>query len=125
MEQITKFIADLQAKLLSRVPPFAEDAFIFILPLGLLACILFIIGVFGTLMGFLTCLLLIVLIICFFRDPERVIPEEPDVLVSPADGVVNEIVEDEDPFTGEKCQRITIFLSIFDPRSAPRRPMAT
>ena len=114
MEQITKFVANLQAKFLSRVPPFAEDALIFILPLGMLAFLLLVVSIFSAFMGFLTCLLLIGLIICFFRDPHRDVPTEPDCLVSPADGTVNQIVEDQDPFSGEKCQRITIFLSVFD-----------
>ena len=41
-------------------------------------------------------------ILFFFRDPDRVIPPEPDALVSPADGVVTNVL------------RISIFLSIFN-----------
>lgn len=44
----------------------------------------------------------------FFRDPERKIPEGP-VAVSPADGKVVSIKEDN---TGQK--RISIFLNVFD-----------
>lgn len=114
MEQITRFVANLQAKLFSRIPPFAEDALIFIIPLGMLAFILLVVSICSAFMGFLTCLSLMVLILCFFRDPKRIVPTEPGALVSPADGTVNQIVEDQDPFSGDKRQRITIFLSVFD-----------
>jgi phosphatidylserine decarboxylase len=48
----------------------------------------------------------------FFRDPERVVPNEPGALVSPADGKVTDasIVTVD----GEKWARISIFLSVFD-----------
>ena len=45
---------------------------------------------------------------CFFRDPERVIPQKPGVVVSPADGRVHEIETKEG-----RC-RISIFLSVTD-----------
>jgi len=48
----------------------------------------------------------------FFRDPERAIPDRPGVVVSPADGkvtAVSQFTED-----GERKQRISIFLNVFD-----------
>jgi phosphatidylserine decarboxylase len=51
----------------------------------------------------------------FFRDPERAIPQEADLLVSPADGTVVEISEvQEDEFLRAPCHKIGIFLSVFD-----------
>lgn len=51
----------------------------------------------------------------FFRDPERPIPREADLLVSPADGRVVEISEvHEDEFLKAPCHKIGIFLSVFD-----------
>jgi len=48
----------------------------------------------------------------FFRDPERAIPQEPDALVSPADGKVTDI---STVVVGqEKRLRVSIFLSVFD-----------
>ena len=56
-----------------------------------------------------------VLIVWFFRDPPRKIPEGPGVLVSPADGKVSEITKIEhDPFIGGPAVRIGLFLSIFN-----------
>lgn len=61
----------------------------------------------------------------FFRCPKRVIPEGDDILVSPADGTVMAVEDDvqEDLFLGEKCHKITIFLSVFNVHTN-RAPMA-
>ena len=48
----------------------------------------------------------------FFRDPERVVPAEPDVAVSPADGKVIRVETRPDPFTGSQVVRISIFMSL-------------
>jgi phosphatidylserine decarboxylase len=48
----------------------------------------------------------------FFRDPERIIPTDPSVVVSPADGHVVQIVDE--PLDGNPGRRISIFLSIWD-----------
>jgi phosphatidylserine decarboxylase len=47
----------------------------------------------------------------FFRDPRRVPPSDPDVVVSPADGRVTRI---ESPGEGNGPTLISIFLSPFD-----------
>jgi phosphatidylserine decarboxylase len=48
----------------------------------------------------------------FFRDPERIIPMGPGLIVSPGDGLVTETIRLETP-EGPR-QRISIFLSVFD-----------
>jgi phosphatidylserine decarboxylase len=48
----------------------------------------------------------------FFRDPERQIPTEPGLIVSPGDGLVTETASINTP-EGPR-QRISIFLSVFD-----------
>jgi len=51
--------------------------------------------------------------LCFFRDPERVVPGGPEpVVVSPADGRVIEIREVE--HQGVPSRRVSIFLSLLD-----------
>ena len=51
----------------------------------------------------------------FFRDPERTIPDESRVVVSPADGKVVEIKQDVDSeFLKCAATRVSIFLSVFD-----------
>jgi len=48
----------------------------------------------------------------FFRDPEREIPTDPDAIISPADGRVVEI-RDQD-FEGRPVRRVSIFMSPLD-----------
>ena len=57
-------------------------------------------------------LLLAAFFLWFFRDPERVIPQEPGLIVSPADGKVTQVTRISTP-EGER-QRVSIFLSVFD-----------
>ena len=48
----------------------------------------------------------------FFRDPERMIPESGDAVVSPADGKVTDL--STVVLGGSERNRISIFLSVFD-----------
>lgn len=51
----------------------------------------------------------------FFRDPRRTIPQDPGLVVSPADGKVTDIeVLEESEVTGKTLRRVGIFLSVFD-----------
>ena len=91
--------------------PLAKDGFIFILPLLIITVLMFLISfywataIFG--LGFL-------FVTWFFRDPERRIPNEPNVIVSPADGKITEIVTENESINGKLCKRVTIFLSVFN-----------
>lgn len=63
----------------------------------------------------------------FFRDPQRVIPAEPDLVVSPADGRVSAIVIGSPPaelgLGPEQRRRISVFMNVFDCH-VNRTPMA-
>ena len=62
-----------------------------------------------------SCAVLTLFFLIFFRDPERAANTEPEEIISPADGRVVAIVEEEEPnFFKTKVKRISIFLSIFD-----------
>src|SRR4051812_11079244 len=56
--------------------------------------------------------LLAVFFLWFFRDPERVIPDSPGALVSPADGKVTDV--SSIVMNGVALTRISIFLNVFD-----------
>lgn len=98
----------------------ASDAWRFFLPM--LAVFAAIVGHglywgFGYLVGGAAFVVgvLAVFVLFFFRDPTRVIPPNPAELVSPGDGLVHKIDKDwQDPETGEKRTRVSIFLSVFN-----------
>src|ERR1043166_4431771 len=53
--------------------------------------------------------------VLFFRDPERLAPPDPNLIVAAADGTVVDIVEsDETQVLKTRTRRVGIFLSIFD-----------
>lgn len=83
----------------------ARDAYLFLIPLILLAILFLLLG-----WGYPALLpaLLALFVGFFFRDPERRIPEDPMAIVSPADGKVLKVEgRSEGTF-------ISIFLSIFN-----------
>ncbi len=60
-------------------------------------------------------LVFLLFVVYFFRDPERIIPEDESTIVSPADGKVVKIEEVfEDTYINEKVYKISIFLSVLD-----------
>jgi phosphatidylserine decarboxylase len=92
--------------------PIAKDGYMFITPLlvftwGVSALSWFwAAGFFGGLLLFVT---------WFFRDPERVIPEDPNAIVSPGDGRIVEIVPEKDPLLEKDgYTRISVFLNVFN-----------
>ena len=59
--------------------------------------------------------LLIAYTFVFFRDPERVVPADSEVVVAAADGVVVDIAEHEETeVVRTTMRRVAIFLSVFD-----------
>lgn len=65
---------------------------------------------------FLTLVLLVLLffVLNFFRDPERVIPQEAGLAVSPADGKIISISTRCDPLTGQERTVIAVFMNVFN-----------
>jgi phosphatidylserine decarboxylase len=74
------------------------------------------VGVAALLAGWMVPALLLVclalFVFYFFRDPDRVIPSDPGAIVSPADGRVL-VVTDED-HAGQPGKRVSIFLAIWN-----------
>jgi phosphatidylserine decarboxylase len=57
-------------------------------------------------------LLLAAFFLWFFRDPERTIPAQPGLIISPADGKVTDV--SATTLNGKPATRISIFLNVFD-----------
>ena len=91
--------------------PLAKEGFVFIIPLLVVSILMFLLSFYWAAvffgLGFL-------FVTWFFRDPERHIPNEPNIIVSPADGKITEIITEKEPINGELCKRVTIFLSVFN-----------
>ena len=83
-----------------------KDAFPYLIPLLILMVVFW---AFGSKPAAAFFLIQSLFVVFFFRDPERKIPQDPSVIVSPADGKVVEIVGQ-----AERTARVSIFLSIFD-----------
>lgn len=97
----------------------ARDGYPFVFPGGAAAILFFAGGYLSDIIGlyyagaFLSVLTLF--IAYFFRDPEREIPGGENDIVSPGDGHVVSIVEEEENyFIHGQVKRISIFLSVFD-----------
>lgn len=76
--------------------------------LGLVSSVLFTIGIFAT-----------AFCVAFFRDPEKVIPEEKGVIVSAGDGKVTGVQKIIVPseiksLAGKEMIKISVFLSVFN-----------
>src|SRR6266404_946717 len=86
-----------------------KEGYTFGLPLLVLG------GVFYLLQWNVAAVVLVVLalfVFSFFRDPERVIPAEAGAVVSPGDGRVVVVTEEE--YAGRPGKRISIFLAVWN-----------
>jgi phosphatidylserine decarboxylase len=73
----------------------------------------FVLGLAGTLI--VLWVLFVVFTFYFFRDPEANTPKDKNLVVSPGHGTVDVIDTATEPdFMGGECQRISIFLSVFN-----------
>jgi phosphatidylserine decarboxylase len=53
----------------------------------------------------------------FFRDPARVIPEQANAILSPADGRVVKVEQAEDPYRKIPALKISVFMNVFNVHS--------
>ena len=61
--------------------------------------------------------LITVFILQFFRDPPRAIPEDPQAVLSPADGRVVAVEKVRDPYLDRDALKISVFMNVFNVHS--------
>jgi len=85
--------------------------------LAIAAAITFILILISNFLGLIS-LVLTIWVYYFFRDPERYPINDENYLISPADGVVSQIVEINGPkelgLENKKYKRVSIFMNVFD-----------
>lgn len=92
--------------------PVASEGWPFILPLAILTVLLF---VFGWKNVGIAALVLTLFVLFFFRDPERTVPQDANLVISPADGKVIVIKDIYEPdYLKQDVKQISIFLSVFN-----------
>jgi phosphatidylserine decarboxylase len=95
-------------------PKIHTEGYKFIVIASFITIILLLVNGFLGLIG----LLLTIWVYYFFRDPERVIIEDDNYLVSPADGEVIKVEEVDGPkelnLENKKFKKISIFMNVFD-----------
>jgi phosphatidylserine decarboxylase len=61
--------------------------------------------------------LIVVFIVQFFRDPPRVVPTQPNAVLSPADGRVMVVEKARDPYLDRDALKISVFMNVFNVHS--------
>jgi phosphatidylserine decarboxylase len=59
----------------------------------------------------------VLFIVQFFRDPGRVAPENPNAVLSPADGRVVSVERAHDPYLDRDALKISVFMNVFNVHS--------
>jgi phosphatidylserine decarboxylase len=92
--------------------PFAKEGIPFI---GAAAGVTLLAGWMGWTIVAVGMAILTLFVSWFFRNPFRVVPQGPRLVVAPGDGKVIEIQEEFEPrFIKDRSIRLTIFLNVFD-----------
>ena len=65
----------------------------------------------------LPCWLITVFILQFFRDPAREIPDDPQAVLSPADGRIVAVEKVRDPYLDRDALKISVFMNVFNVHS--------
>ena len=95
-------------------PKIHAEGYKFLVIAGIITIVLYTFSDFLGLIG----LVLTIWVYYFFRDPERVIIEDDNYLVSPADGEIIKVEEVDGPkelgLENKKFKKISIFMNVFD-----------
>jgi phosphatidylserine decarboxylase len=109
---------------MSNMPSARKESLRFLIPIFVLFIISWVLGLFlrenpimtdALLVIYPVLIALAIFVVYFFRDPEREVPTDENIIVSAADGLVVSVEEyDEPDFALGPMIRIAVFLSVFD-----------
>ncbi len=110
-----KFMNDLLDALKLVAFPIHKEGYKFILIFALTTAILALISNYLGLIGLVATLWCVF----FFRDPERIVPVEEKVIVSPADGIITRVeygveAPEDLGYGKKKFNKISVFLNVFN-----------
>ena len=95
-------------------PKLHNEGYKFLVIFGLATLVLYLINGFLGLIG----LVLTIWVYYFFRDPDRISINDEDYLVSPADGLILQVMETNGPkelnLENRKFTKVSIFMNVFD-----------
>ena len=95
-------------------PKLHNEGYKFLVIFGLATLVLYLINGFLGLIG----IVLTIWVYYFFRDPDRISINDEDYLVSPADGIVLQVMEANGPkelnLENKKFTKVSIFMNVFD-----------
>jgi phosphatidylserine decarboxylase len=95
-------------------PKIHSEGYKFLVIFGLITVVLYSFSDFLGLIG----LVLTIWVYYFFRDPERVIIDDDNYLVSPADGEIIKVEETDGPkelgLENKRFKKISVFMNVFD-----------
>ena len=95
-------------------PKIHAEGYKFLVIAGIITIVLYSFSDFFGLIGFV----ITIWVYYFFRDPERVIIDDDNYLVSPADGEVIKVEEVDGPkelgLENKKFKKISVFMNVFD-----------
>lgn len=95
-------------------PKFAKEGWLFIgISSSLALAVLFLAGFLPA----LPFILVAVFVLQFFRDPARTIPQDENVILSPADGKIICIEKALDPYQNVEALKISVFMNVFNVHS--------
>ncbi|MBP9743353.1 MAG: phosphatidylserine decarboxylase [Burkholderiales bacterium] len=95
-------------------PIIAREGWLFIIISLIITLIIYNLSNFWVTLPFI---LISLFIIQFFRDPKRIIPAQPNIILSPADGKIIAIEETHDVYQNVRAMKISIFMNIFNVHS--------
>lgn len=95
-------------------PRFAKEGWLFIGISSVLALAVLLLTNFVAALPFI---LVAAFVIQFFRDPARNIPQDENVILSPADGKVICVEKTQDPYQNVEALKISVFMNVFNVHS--------